>query len=95
MIATKKTNESIDEHIRPDGTTAYKLRCFFPYTEQGELKLVIGYGIDVTELKTAQKTVLELFEKERGLSDLKPNSSKWHRMNLEHPWLQFKQAWIF
>jgi signal transduction histidine kinase len=71
VIATKKTHESIDEHIRPDGSIAYKLRCFFPYTEQGELKLVIGYGIDVTELTTAQKTVMELLEKERGLSDLK------------------------
>lgn len=71
VVNTQKTHERIDEHIRPDGTIAYKLRRFFPYTEQGELKLVIGYGIDVTELKTAQKTVLELLEKERGLSDLK------------------------
>ena len=47
------------------------LRRFFPYEEQGELKLVIGYGIDITELKNAQKTVLELLEKERGLSELK------------------------
>jgi signal transduction histidine kinase len=71
VIATKKTHDRIDEHVRPDGSIAYKLRRFFPYTEQGELKLVIGYGIDVTELKTAQKTVMELLEKERGLSDLK------------------------
>ena len=71
VISTQKTHERIDEHLRPDGTIAYKLRRFYPYSEQGELKLVIGYGIDVTELKTAQKTVLELLEKERGLSDLK------------------------
>ena len=71
VIATQKTHEGIDEHLRPDGSIAYKLRRFFPYTEQGDLKLVIGYGIDVTELKMAQKTVVELLEKERGLSDLK------------------------
>lgn len=71
VIGTQKTHERIDEHLRPDGTIAYKLRRFYPYSEQGELKLVIGYGIDVTELKNAQKTVLELLEKERGLSDLK------------------------
>lgn len=71
VISTQKIHERIDEHLRPDGSIAYKLRRFYPYTEQGELKLVIGYGIDVTELKNAQKTVLELLEKERGLSDLK------------------------
>lgn len=71
VVSSKKTHERIDEHIRPDGSVVHVLRRFFPYEEQGELKLVIGYGIDITELKNAQKTVLELLEKERGLSDLK------------------------
>lgn len=71
VVTSKKTHERIDEHIRPDGSIVHVLRRFFPYEEQGELKLVIGYGIDITELKNAQKTVLELLEKERGLSDLK------------------------
>ena len=71
VVASKKTHERIDEHFQSDGSAVHVLRRFFPYEEQGELKLVIGYGIDITELKNAQKTVLELLEKERGLSELK------------------------
>lgn len=48
-----ESKEWIDEHI-VDGKLKYVLRKFYPYYEDGELKYVYGYGMDITEIKKAQ-----------------------------------------
>jgi PAS domain S-box-containing protein len=53
-VQGKKTNEVIDFQIKADGNPQYTLRRFYPYYENNELKLVIGYGLDISEIKAAQ-----------------------------------------
>lgn len=52
-IRTKEHVDWIDEYVREDKTT-YVLRRFHPYIVDGELIYMIGYGIDITELKSTQ-----------------------------------------
>lgn len=53
-ISTSKGFEFIDEH-QNGNSKAYVLRKFYPYFEENELKFVIGYGIDVTVMKLAER----------------------------------------
>lgn len=48
-----KSVEWIDEHQTDDGVK-YVLRKFYPYREDGELKYVYGYGMDITAVKKTQ-----------------------------------------
>jgi PAS domain S-box-containing protein len=43
-----------DEHVKKDGEVTHILRKFHPIFENGELKFVIGYGVDVSSLKIAE-----------------------------------------
>ena len=52
-IKNKEHVDWIDEYVKEDKTT-YVLRRFHPYIVDGELVYMIGYGIDVTELKSTQ-----------------------------------------
>ncbi len=52
-IANKGGIEFIDEHL-VDEKIYYTLRKFYPYFEEGELKFVIGYGIDITNQKQVE-----------------------------------------
>lgn len=54
-IKSKETNEIVDHHVKADGSETFKLRRFYPYFEDNELKLVIGYGLDISEIKIEQK----------------------------------------
>ncbi len=46
--------EWIDEHPQPDGSRKYVLRHYSPFYVNGELRNVIGYGVDITRMKNAQ-----------------------------------------
>lgn len=48
-----QSKEWIDEY-KVDGKMKYILRNFFPCYEDGHLKHVYGYGMDITEVKKAQ-----------------------------------------
>ncbi len=52
--------EWVDEYPSDDGKT-YILRRFHPFKEDGELKYVIGYGIDITRTKEAEARLKELY----------------------------------
>lgn len=54
-IKSKETNEIVDHHVKADGSETFKLRRFYPYFEDNELKLVIGYGLDISDIKIEQK----------------------------------------
>ncbi|MFM2285994.1 MAG: hypothetical protein RLZZ543_1491, partial [Bacteroidota bacterium] len=71
VLQTRKTKERIDEHKGADGSTSYVLRRFYPYAEDDELKLIIGYGIDITPIKEAEKDTITALDKERELNQLK------------------------
>jgi signal transduction histidine kinase len=61
-ILTKSDVEWIDEHRSIDDKAKYILRKFHPVFENNKLKYVIGYGIDVTALKNAEKEKTKLIE---------------------------------
>lgn len=50
---------SFEEHIvQPDGTEIYQLRNFNPVlNEQGEVELMIGYGLNITERKKMEQAL--------------------------------------
>ena len=52
-IANNKGFEFIDEHRKGNKST-FILRKFYPHFENSYLKFVIGYGIDITAIKTAE-----------------------------------------
>ena len=57
-IEKNTTIEWLDEHKRPDGTTIFMLRRFYPYFENKKLKYVFGYALDITELKRYEEELL-------------------------------------
>lgn len=52
-ISNSKGFEFIDEHKKGKNST-FILRKFFPHFETNHLKFVIGYGIDITAIKSAE-----------------------------------------
>lgn len=59
-ILTQSDVEWIDEDGTKDGVIKHFLRKFHPVFENDKLKYVIGYGINITELKNAEKEKTKL-----------------------------------
>lgn len=57
-IARDKSVDWIDTYDK-DGSKKFVFRRFYPYKLNGNLEYVIGYGIDVTELKNAEEVILK------------------------------------
>lgn len=73
-IETKKICSWEDEIKIPDSESQYVLRNFYPMvSETGEIELVIGYGIDITNRKRVEKQILANLEKEKQLTESKSN----------------------
>jgi PAS domain S-box-containing protein len=71
-VQSRETNDVIDFHVKADGKTQYTLRRFYPYYENNELKLVIGYGLDITEIKAAQEKSKLIENKFKSLFENNP-----------------------
>ena len=72
-IEENKIQETVDEHIDKDGKTHHVMRRFYPYSDQqGELKLVIGYGVEVTQIKNAERHIQSSEKKFRSLFEGNP-----------------------
>ncbi len=56
-----ESDEWIDEYV-VDGKPKYMLRKFYPYHEDGTLKYVYGFGMNITEVKKAQNQRDEYIE---------------------------------
>jgi PAS domain S-box-containing protein len=55
-VETKAPVRFIDEHLRSDGSSEFVLRIMYPFlNKNGDVELVIGYGIDVTEQISSQR----------------------------------------
>jgi PAS domain S-box-containing protein len=55
-IEENKTQEIIDVHVDKDNKSHYILRRFYPYSPLNEdVQLVIGYGVEITQLKEAER----------------------------------------
>lgn len=57
---------------KPDGSTKHHLRHFFPVRDEaGKLKLMIGYGLDITDLKHTQQELEQAKEQAEALAQAK------------------------
>ncbi|MEI6088034.1 MAG: ATP-binding protein [Bacteroidota bacterium] len=73
-IETKKICSWEDEIKISDTESVYVLRNFYPMiAENGEIELVIGYGIDITNRKRVEKQIIANLEKEKQLTESKSN----------------------
>jgi signal transduction histidine kinase len=59
VVKKKQQIEWVEEYDK-DGKTVYLMRNFYPVFIDDVLQYVIGYGMDVSEQKTAQKQLKEL-----------------------------------
>lgn len=57
-IAKKKSVDWIDTYEK-DNHKKFVFRRFFPYFYKDQLEYVIGYGMDVTELKNAEEVIIK------------------------------------
>jgi PAS domain S-box-containing protein len=67
-VEKKSTVQWIDEHIY-DNKKSFILRNFYPYFEEGNLKFVIGYGIDITERKMIEIQLNEAVQSVKKIND--------------------------
>lgn len=70
VLATGKAVEWEDAYLQADGTSKYILRRFAPvHNPSGELMNVIGYGIEITELKQYQLKIEAQNESIQNIND--------------------------
>jgi PAS domain S-box-containing protein len=67
---SNKISEWVDQHVNANGEEKYVLRKFYPVSDEGQFKYVIGYGVDVTAIKAAEHQLLKSAEETRE-SELK------------------------
>ncbi|MFM7080080.1 MAG: PAS domain-containing protein, partial [Bacteroidota bacterium] len=72
VLETGKEYEIESFHHNSDGSTKFILRWFYPIYENGEFKMMIGYGIDITEIKKAQQNIQVNEERYRALFENNP-----------------------
>ncbi len=68
VVQNKKSSEWEEANILPNGEENFMLRRWFPVVdENGEIKLVIGYGLDITERKKFENALRINEEKYRNI----------------------------
>jgi PAS domain S-box-containing protein len=68
LLETKKGTAFEERILKPNNEEAYYLRKMYPVVgDDGEISIVIGYGIDITDRKRAEEIVKANEEKYRGI----------------------------
>lgn len=71
VVQSKEIYSFVDEH-KKNGKFIYVLRRFYPVVEQDEVKLVIGYGLDITSEKEAERRIAASENRFKGLFEHNP-----------------------
>lgn len=72
ILKTKKLKSWEEELIQPDGKSQFIMRHMYPVLNQNkDIKLVIGYGVDITNIKNIQ---LQIEQSEKKYRDVIDNS---------------------
>ena len=70
IVASRQQSEWEEKSVNKEGKTEYNLRKMYPvYDEQGELEIVIGYGINITERKKIEEQVKLSEARYKGIFD--------------------------
>lgn len=70
VIESKKLKHWEEKLIQPDGSAKYIMRNMFPVLNEGnDVSLVIGYGLDITNIKNIQQQIEESEKKYRDVID--------------------------
>lgn len=57
----KVESRFVEHYVLKDGTHSHKLRVMYPcFNDHGQLDIIMGYGIDITDLKNAELNITEL-----------------------------------
>ncbi|MFM8431856.1 MAG: PAS domain S-box protein, partial [Bacteroidota bacterium] len=72
VLKNKKEMSIESEHVMTDGSMKYMLRKFYPFYQNGQLKLMIGYGVDISEVKQIQKSYMQSEHRYRTLFENNP-----------------------
>ncbi|MFN9595275.1 MAG: PAS domain S-box protein, partial [Bacteroidota bacterium] len=72
VLESGKEKEIESFHLINDGSKKYMLRKFYPLIENGEFKLMIGYGVNITQLKESQEKLKENENRFRALFESNP-----------------------
>jgi PAS domain S-box-containing protein len=70
VLESKQLKNWEEELIQPDGTSKYILRNMYPVlNDVNEVALVIGYGVDITDIKKIQQQVIQSEKRYRDVID--------------------------
>lgn len=70
VIASKKLKDWEEKLIQPDGSVKYVMRNMFPVLDKdNEVSLVIGYGLDITNIKNIQQQIEQSEKRYRDVID--------------------------
>ncbi len=72
VLNSKKEEQIESEHVLANGEIKYIIRKFFPYYQDDEFKLMIGYGVDFTETKKLYKSMVQSEYRYRTLFENNP-----------------------
>lgn len=72
VLTSGKEQQIESHHLLKDGGLKYILRKFYPHFENNEFKLMIGYGVDITQLKEAQNQIQSKEERYKTLFESNP-----------------------
>ncbi|MEY4594055.1 MAG: hypothetical protein RIQ47_465, partial [Bacteroidota bacterium] len=72
VLKSRKEEQIESEHVLPNGEMKYVIRKFYPYYQEDEFKLMIGYGVDFTETKKMYKSMGESELRYRTLFENNP-----------------------
>lgn len=57
----KVESRFVEEYLLPNGTKKHKLRVMYPcFNNHGNVDIIMGYGMDITDLKNAELNITEL-----------------------------------
>lgn len=70
VVASKEQLEWEEQLLDPDGNYQYHLRKMFPvFDQQGDLEIMIGYGVNITERRKIEEQVRRSEERYRSIFD--------------------------